>query len=193
MATQAPVLIVDGHLQMTAMLQRYLARQRIDTQAASSLADAHAVLAQQTFGVVLTDAFVPSEDGLALLRYIRQTVPSTCSILMTAFRAPALWQQALAGGAYACLAKPFRLQELLDLVQAALQGLPAPEASRQYDLWGPGAQRGVHQPDHSGQSRGGSSGMSGLGEYQDDRGASARRTLQIHHSLVTLDNAFTDR
>ena len=135
MAIQAPVLIVDGHPQMTAMLQRYLARQRIDTQAASSLADAHTVLAQQTFGVVLTDAFLPSEDGLALLRYIRQTVPSTCSILMTAFRAPALWQQALAGGAYACLAKPFRLQELLDLVQAALQGLPAPEASRQYDLW----------------------------------------------------------
>jgi len=150
MATQAPVLIVDGNPQMTAMLQRYLARQQVDTQAASSLADAQAVLARQTFGVVLTDAFLPSGDGLDLLRYIRQIVPSPCGILMTAFRAPALWQQALSAGAFACLAKPFRLQELLDLVQAALQGLPAPEASRQYDLWGLGAQRGVHQPDHSG-------------------------------------------
>jgi DNA-binding NtrC family response regulator len=194
MVTQAPVLIVDGNPQMTAMLQRYLAQQRIDTQAASSLADAQAVLAQQIFGVVLTDAFLPSSDGLNLLRYIHQTVPSTRGIFMTAFRVPPLWQQAFAEGAYACPAKPFRLQELLDLVQAALQGLPAPEASRQYDLPGPGAQRGVHQPGHSGQGRGESSGMSGrLGEFHDDCGASARRALQIQHSLVTLDNSFTDR
>ena len=36
---------------------------------------------------------------------------------MTAFRPPALCQQALAEGAYACLAKPFRLQERWDIVQ----------------------------------------------------------------------------
>jgi DNA-binding NtrC family response regulator len=193
MATQAPVLIVDGNPQMTAMLQRYLARQRIDTQAASSLADAQAVLAQQTFGVVLTDAFLPSGEGLDLLRYIHQTVPSTRSILMTAFRTPVLWQQALAEGAYACLAKPFRLQELLDLVQAALQGLPAPEAGRQYGLMGPGPQQEVHQPDHSGNSKGENLGMSDLRQFHDDRGASARRALKTYHPLVTLDNPFTDR
>jgi DNA-binding NtrC family response regulator len=138
MATPAPVLIVDGNPQMTALLQRYLARQQVDTQAVSSLADAQALLAQQPFGVVLTDAFLPSEDGLALLRYIRQTVPGTRGILMTAFRAPALYQQALAAGAYACLAKPFRLQELWDIVQPALQGLPAPAVSSHYDRWGLG-------------------------------------------------------
>jgi two-component system, NtrC family, response regulator PilR len=138
MATPAPVLIVDSNPQMTAMLQRYLARQQVNTQAVSSRADAQAVLAQQAFGVVLTDAFLPSEDGLDLLRYLRQTVPGTRGILMTAFRTPALSQQALAEGAYACLAKPFRLQELWDIVQPALQGLPAPEVSRYYNLSGPG-------------------------------------------------------
>jgi AmiR/NasT family two-component response regulator len=45
---------------------------------------------------------------------------------MTAFRAPALWQQALADGAYACLAKPFRPQDLWAIVSPAIQGLPAP-------------------------------------------------------------------
>ena len=138
MATPAPVLIVDGDSQMTALLQRYLARQQVDTQAVSSLAEAQTVLAQQSFRVVLTDYFRPSGDGLALLRYIRQTVPDTRGILMTAFRIPALCQQALAEGAYACLAKPFRLQDLWDIVQPALQGLPAPAASRQYDRSGPG-------------------------------------------------------
>ena len=74
--------------------------------------EAQAVLGQQAFGVVITDYFMPSGDGLALLRYIHQTVPGTRGIFMTAFRTPALCQQALAEGAYACLAKPFRLQEL---------------------------------------------------------------------------------
>ena len=85
-----------------------------------------------------TDALLPSGDGLALLRSLRQTNPDTRGILMTAFRAPALCQQALAEGAYACLAKPFRLQEFWDIVQPALQGLPAPEVSRYYNLSGPG-------------------------------------------------------
>jgi two-component system, NtrC family, response regulator PilR len=138
MATQMPVLIVDGNPQMTAMLQRYLARQRVDTQGASSPADAQAVLAQQAFGVVLTDAFLPAGDGLNLLRYLGQTGPGTRGILMTAFSAPSLCQQALADGAYACLAKPFRLQDLWDIVRPALQGLPAPQASRQYGLSGLG-------------------------------------------------------
>jgi two-component system response regulator PilR (NtrC family) len=138
MGTPAPVLIVDGNPQMTALLQRYLARQQVDTQAVSSPAEAQAVLAQQAFGVVLTDAFLPSGDGLALLRSLRQTTPGTRGILITAFRAPALCQQALAEGAYACLAKPFRLQELWDIVQPALQGLPAPEVRRYADHQGLG-------------------------------------------------------
>ena len=88
------------------------------------------MLTQQPFRVVLTDYFAPSGDGLALLRYIRQTIPGTPGILMAAFGAPALRQAALAEGAYAYLAKPFRLQDLWDVVQPALQGLPAPGANR---------------------------------------------------------------
>jgi DNA-binding NtrC family response regulator len=130
MATQGPVLIVDGNPQMRAMVQRFLARQQVDTQVASSPTEAHTMLVHQALPVLLTDAFLPSGDGLALVRALRQIAPGTRGILMTAFRAPALWQQALADGAYACLAKPFRLQELWDLVQPALQGLPAPAVRR---------------------------------------------------------------
>ena len=65
MATQVPVLIVDGNPSMTAMLQRFLTRQQVDAQAVLSPAEAQAVLAQQAFRVVLTDYFAPSGDGLA--------------------------------------------------------------------------------------------------------------------------------
>jgi len=132
MATQAPVLIVDGNPHMTAMLQRFLTYQQVETQTVWRAAEARALLAQHAFRVVITDRFVPSDEGLALLRYVRQTVPATRVILMSAFGAPELHRQALAEGAYACLAKPFRLQELWDVIQPALQGLPAPEVRRRY-------------------------------------------------------------
>ena len=129
MATSAPVLIVDGNPSMAVMLQRFLSRQQVGAQTVLSPAAAQAVLRQEPFRVVLTDYFAPSGDGLALLRYIRQVVPDTQSILMATFSAPDLHRAALAAGAYACLAKPFRLQDLWDIVQPALQGLPAPEAT----------------------------------------------------------------
>jgi len=138
MITQAPMLIVDGNPHMTAMLQRFLTRQQVDTLTVSHPGEARALLAQHTFPLILTDRFAPSDGGLALLRYVRQTVPATTVILMTAFGAPALHQQALVEGAYACLAKPFRLQELWDLVQPALQGVPAPEARRRSGQGRPG-------------------------------------------------------
>jgi DNA-binding NtrC family response regulator len=130
MATPASVLIVDGNPQMIALLQRFLTRQQVDTQGVGSPAEAHAVLAQQPFRVVLTDYFAPSGDGLALVRALRQTVPSTQGILMAAFGTTALRDAALADGAYACLTKPFKLHDLWDIVQPALQGLPAPAVSR---------------------------------------------------------------
>ena len=133
MATPAPVLLVDGNPHMTAMLQRFLTRQQVDAQAVLSPVEAQAVLVQQPFRVVLTDYFAPLGDGLALLRYIRQNVSDTRGILMAAFGAPELRHAALAEGAYAYIAKPFRLQELWDIVQPALRGLPAPEVSRRYD------------------------------------------------------------
>ena len=130
MVTPASILIVDDNPSMAAMLQRFLTRQQVDSRTVWSPSEAQAMLTQQPFRVVLTDYFAPSGDGLALLRYVRQTIPGTLGILMAAFGAPALWQAAVDGGAYACLAKPFRLQDLWDVVQPALQGLPAPEAGR---------------------------------------------------------------
>lgn len=128
MAIQGSVLIVDGNPQMTAMLQRFLSRQQVAALAVSSPAEARLLLAQDACRVVVTDCFGPSNEGWDLLRYVRQAFPTTRVILMTAFGAPDLHRHALAEGAYACLAKPFRLREFGDVMQAALQGFPASEA-----------------------------------------------------------------
>jgi DNA-binding NtrC family response regulator len=129
MTAPAPVLLVDGNPYMTAMLQRFLTQHQVDTQTVSSAAEAQALLAQHAFRVVVTDRFGPSDEGFDLLRYVRQTVPTTPVILMTAFGAPDLHQHALTAGAFACLAKPFKLQDFWTVIQPALRGGPVPEGS----------------------------------------------------------------
>ena len=138
MSVPPAVLIVDGNPHMSAMLQRFLTRQQTGVQAVLSPAEARVALVQQPFQVVLTEDFAPSGEGLELLRSLRQTVPGTRGILMATFGAPEICHAALTAGAYACLTKPFRLQELWNIVQPALQGLPAPVESRRYGQGGPG-------------------------------------------------------
>ena len=128
------------------------------------------MLTQQPFRVVLTDYFAPSGDGLALLRYIRQTTPGTPGILMAAFGAPALRQAALAEGAYGYLAKPFRLQDSLGRCATCLAGLTCT--------------RGEQIPPRLRQEEGGlwqglrrHRSAVGLWRLQDDRGPDARRAL----------------
>ena len=154
MATQGSVLIVDGNPHMTAMLQRFLTRQQVQALTVSSPAEARTLLAQYAFPVVVTDRFMPSDEGLDLLRYVRQALPATLVILMTAFGAPDLDRHALAEGGYACLAKPFRLQAFWDIVQPALQGFPASEARRRSGEGRlgqqPEARRPIMRPGHEG-------------------------------------------
>ena len=69
------------------------------------------MLTQQPFRVVLTDYFVFAANA---------GEPDQAEACVAA----------LAEGAYGYLAKPFRLQDLWDVVQPALQGLPAPGANR---------------------------------------------------------------
>jgi DNA-binding NtrC family response regulator len=71
---------------------------------------------------VLTDLFLPDNEGIALVRHVRHVAPETRVIVMGAFTAPAIQQQAIAAGANAFLEKPFSLARLEAVVQHALQG-----------------------------------------------------------------------
>ena len=120
MVTPAPVLIVDGNPHMTAMLQRFLTRQHVDVQAVCSPAAAHTVLAQRPFRVVLTEAFATSGDGLALVRHIRQTVPGTRVILMTAFDSAEVKREAEHLRVDRYVLKPFDLPQMVSTIEKLL-------------------------------------------------------------------------
>jgi DNA-binding NtrC family response regulator len=126
-ATRA-ILVVDGSESMAAMLRHFLQQQGVDVWTAESLPAAKTLLAQHLFDVVLTDLFLPHRDGLRLLQYVRHVAPHTRVVMMVAFGTPDLHQHLLAEGAYACIVKPFRLQQLWHvLLQTWSAVSPQPE------------------------------------------------------------------
>ena len=121
MEEDLPLLIVEPHREMRTLLQHFFARQQIAAQAVPSVAAAMASLAQCPVQVVLTDLFLPDNEGIAMVRHVRNVAPQTRVIVMGAFTAPAIQQQAIVAGASAFLAKPFSLARLEAVVRHALQ------------------------------------------------------------------------
>ena len=71
--------------------------------------------------VVVTDIAMPEMDGLALLSALRERDASLPVILMTAHGSEKIAVEAMKGGAYDYLAKPFDIDELALVVERALE------------------------------------------------------------------------
>lgn len=71
---------------------------------------------------LITDVRMPDIDGIELQRRLRAGGSAMPVIVITASVNEALWRQAFAGGACACLPKPVGDRALLEALHAALGG-----------------------------------------------------------------------
>ena len=71
--------------------------------------------------LVLLDFKLPDTDGLTLLKQIKQADPDCLVILMTAFSSIESAVEAMKHGAYHYVNKPFNVEEMLILVEKALE------------------------------------------------------------------------
>lgn len=69
--------------------------------------------------VILLDYRLPDSNDLRLLEELRQRMPRTAVVLMTAYRTPELAQGALSLGAYRVVGKPFDMNVVEPLVMGA--------------------------------------------------------------------------
>jgi len=87
----------------------------------NSLAEARSALSTRSFNLVLTDLRLNDGTGIDLITYIKQQTPDTEVILMTAFGSIEITIEAIKRGAYYYLEKPHPPDQLLALVERALQ------------------------------------------------------------------------
>ncbi len=115
------LLIVDDEPGMREMLSHELGREGYEVVTAPGGAEALALAGAQKFDLVISDVMMPKMDGLALLEALKVLAPETEVILSTGYGTVETAVRAMKMGAYDFVQKPVNLDELLALVQKALE------------------------------------------------------------------------
>ncbi len=111
-----PVLVVDDEKNMRLSLQTVLGDEGYSTRAVESAEAGLALLAQENFFMVITDARLGGMSGFDFLRKTRAHWPALPVLMITAYATPKLAVEAIQAGAIDYLAKPFAPEELLHSV-----------------------------------------------------------------------------
>ncbi|MCQ6258881.1 sigma-54 dependent transcriptional regulator [Pseudomonas sp. Q11] len=121
------VLLVEDDRALREALADTLVLAGHDYTAVGSAEDALLAVAQETFGLVVSDVNMPGMDGHQLLGLLRARQPQLPVLLMTAHGAVERAVDAMRQGAADYLVKPFEPKALLDLVARHALGSPAVE------------------------------------------------------------------
>lgn len=118
--TNHRILIVDDKETMLSLLRRILEKHQVVT--AENGTQAAAILASdESFDLVVSDIRMPGLDGMGLLKEAKRKEPDLPVVLMTAFGAVSDAVQAMKAGAFDYIVKPFEPDELVMIVERALE------------------------------------------------------------------------
>jgi CheY-like chemotaxis protein len=105
------VLVIDDDESILATIREILVAEGYDVAAASSGAEAIALLGAARPALVLLDMRMPGVNGWMVARSMRELVPGVPIVVMTAAENAARWAAEISAAAY--LPKPFQLDDLL--------------------------------------------------------------------------------
>ncbi|MEJ2632863.1 MAG: sigma-54 dependent transcriptional regulator, partial [Acidihalobacter sp.] len=115
------ILIIDDEPDIRELLEITLSRMGLETAAAADLAQARALLTEQSFDLCLTDLRLPDGSGLDLVEHIQAYHPELPVAVITAYGSMDTAIAALKGGAFDFLSKPIDLTRLRSLIESALK------------------------------------------------------------------------
>lgn len=113
------LLVIDDDAKVTALFVDFFGEQ-YDVETAQSGFEGLSSLERRRPDVVLLDINMPGKNGLEVLRDIKRLDGRIPVIMVTANNEISAAEEALKGGAFAYLPKPFQLQYAAHLVAAAL-------------------------------------------------------------------------
>jgi DNA-binding NtrC family response regulator len=115
------ILIVDDEEINREFLQEVLTHQGYDVRTAANGLLALDILKREAFHAVLSDLKMPELSGVDLIRQLKEIAPFTIGIIFTGFATIETAVEAIKAGAYDYVTKPFRIEEILLVLQRALE------------------------------------------------------------------------
>jgi DNA-binding response OmpR family regulator len=123
----ATILIVDDDDALRTLLRRVLKRAGYDTREAANGREALSYLREQPVDLMITDLFMPQQDGLETILELRRMNIRLPIIAMSGGGSAAQYDMlrtASLFGAARVLMKPFRAEEVLAAIDALLPPKP---------------------------------------------------------------------
>jgi two-component system, NtrC family, sensor kinase len=126
------ILIVDDEPGIRAMFAAWLGEESYECKTAASADEALALLANDTYALVISDMMMPGRNGVELLREIKSHYPDTAVIMVSGVDRPQRVRDALRIGAFDYLIKPCELDVLTLSVEHALERRSLQRTARVY-------------------------------------------------------------
>lgn len=115
-----PIWIIDDDKSIRWVFEKALARTDMEFKTFSSVAEALNALVREQPQVVVSDIRMPNGSGLDFLSEIKQKYPDIPVIIMTAYSDLESAVAAFQGGAFEYLAKPFDVDQAIDVIKRAV-------------------------------------------------------------------------
>lgn len=115
------IIVVDDEKGMCHILNRMLSDQGYEVKTANSGEEALVILDNETFDAAMLDIRMPGMSGLDLLERIHRDSPDTSVVMMTAFGTIETAVNAMKKGAYEYITKPFNNDEVIHIINNALE------------------------------------------------------------------------
>lgn len=115
-----PIWIIDDDKSIRWVFEKALARTEFEFKTFSSIADALTELEEDQPQVVVSDIRMPNGSGLDFLAEIKRRYPDIPVIIMTAYSDLESAVAAFQGGAFEYLAKPFDVDQAIDIIKRAV-------------------------------------------------------------------------
>ncbi|MEP6932718.1 MAG: response regulator [Nitrospirota bacterium] len=112
------VLVAEDYESLRELLRYLLEQEQYEVHLAGDGYEAVGLMRQGVFDAVITDWDMPRMNGLKFLALSRIMWPKTPIIIISAEATP--FPEGLPSGAFAWLNKPFRAEELLEVLRTAI-------------------------------------------------------------------------
>jgi DNA-binding response OmpR family regulator len=116
------ILVVDDESQICQNVKKILSKKNFQVTSALNAQEALEKLARESFALLISDIVMPGQNGLALLKMVKEQWPLTKAVIMTAYASTDTAMKAIRLGALDYIQKPFTPDELRTRVDKALSG-----------------------------------------------------------------------